>query len=121
VAEQLIARSFADQPARQLAVLARMKEVQADLEGPDPTPIEKLLAERAALAWLDLHIRDLLVLQAAETPDLADHLDRLRHRASGRYLAALKSLASVRKVELSTINFNLNGAPGAQLRAVGGD
>lgn len=107
VAVGLLWRTFPDQPIRRRAVFARMEEVRASVEGPNPTPVERLLCERVALAWLDLHIRDLLCLENDGTMTLEEHADRMRHRAHQRYTAALKALASVCKLDLPSIQINL--------------
>ena len=125
VADQLILRSFPGQPVRQRAILAKAAEVRLDLEGENPSAVEKILCERAALCWLDLHIKDLLCLQAeAEGYDRGEMADRLRHRAHARYVGALKALASVRKLgDLTAVQINLGDPPlaGPTLRAVGGN
>ena len=90
-----------------IAVDLKMEEIRSELAGPDPTPIERLLAERAALCWLEVHALD---LRHAHTSGLtfaqAEHKEKLRDRASRRYLAALKALAQVRK--LGVVAFQVN-------------
>jgi hypothetical protein len=87
-------------------------QVQAQLEGPCPTPIESLLSAHAALTWLELACFDELIterfpngLAGREAADL----DRFRDRAQRRYLRSLNTLATVRKLAVPAIQVNLAG------------
>jgi hypothetical protein len=109
-------------------VRVRMAEIRRDLEGPAPSPLERLLVERVALSWLDLHLAELNAI-CIDKPGLklAESLARRRDRASRRYLAALKTLAAVRKLALPDIRINavVTGDMGAHLvldrdKAIGG-
>ena len=88
---------------RQLAALKR------DLAGPNPTPLEGALAERAAVCWLHAYHADACVSwnygQAGEELRL-----KRQDRAHRRYLSALKALAQVRRL--------LGNAPGVQVNVV---
>jgi hypothetical protein len=96
----------------------RMAEIRRDLRGPSPSPLERLLVERVALSWLDLHLAELNAV-CTEKPGLKliESLDRRRDRASRRYLAALKTLAAVRQLALPDIRINavVTGDMGARL------
>jgi hypothetical protein len=39
----------------------RLAQLQAELEGPEATPLERLLVERVLLCWLQVHHADLCV------------------------------------------------------------
>jgi hypothetical protein len=75
----------------------KLKALKAELGG--ASAAERLLAERVALSWLEGHLYDRLMAQARKAgaaglralPDLQD-------RAHRRHLAALKALATVRKL-----------------------
>lgn len=78
---------------RQLDALA------AEVAGASPTPLERLLAERVAICWLQVSYYDGLLTQSKESPpaqvrQLRQQLDAA-HR---RYLTAIKMLATVRKL-----------------------
>jgi hypothetical protein len=77
----------------------RMEELQADLAGPTPSVLEKLLVERIAICWLQTYLADLDALQKDRVDSLqASHAQRRVSTAQARYLAAIKQLAVVRKL-----------------------
>jgi hypothetical protein len=79
--------------------LGRMREA---LAGPGSPAIERLLAERAALCWLDCYGWELRHLAATRgegpAPREAEHWQKMRGHAHRRYLQALKALATVKKL-----------------------
>ena len=81
------------------SIRRRMQEVQAELAGPAPSPLESLLAERAALCWGQSYLADVCALakQRAGGPEAAQ-ADRRAAVCQARYLAALRQLALVRKL-----------------------
>lgn len=104
---------FDKHPVVATAVRARMEQIRDDLAGPAPSPLERLLAERAALCWLDVHIADLLKAgdgdrgSLGKTLKIGEARDRRCTRANDRYLKALKALATVRKLDLPRIQINV--------------
>ena len=68
-----------------------------------------MLAERAALAWLEVHLADERLSGRWDRLDLAEaaHLDRSRDRAQERFLAAPKTLATVRKPAVPVLQVNV--------------
>lgn len=91
---------FGDNQAQAQALEYKLAVLTDHLAGHDPSPVVRLLAERVALCWADVHtwdIRHLSMLQVpggiAPTTDAT--LQRGRNQALKRYLAALKSLAQV--------------------------
>jgi len=95
-----------------------LDRLAAELAGERPTPLERLLAERAALCWLDATTLDVL---HASTAGLslaqAEHAGRARDRAHRRFLAAAKALAQVRKLGLPAVQINIGRN---QLNVAGG-
>jgi hypothetical protein len=81
------------------AVSRKMARVRADLEGPSPSPVERLLAERAAVCWVAMHEADLACLKVGDIfgTRLADRYERRRDRAHRMFLQAIKALALVAK------------------------
>jgi hypothetical protein len=78
--------------------LARFKEQLAE---PDDTPLHGLLIERISLGWLEVNYVDALAAQFRErfgAPAQIEAIERRRDHAQRRYLAAVRSLASVRKL-----------------------
>ena len=74
--------------------------MRKDLDGPDPSPLERLLAERIVACWLQLQYVDAIYAQNLDDMNMAQSeyhqrgLDRL-HR---RYLSSIKTLAQIRKL-----------------------
>ena len=83
--------------ARPLSLLEAMR---SEVAGRDPSPLERLLAERVVACWLQLqhaeaiHVNGLGELTMSESEYHQRRLDRL-HR---RYLSAIRTLAQVRKL-----------------------
>lgn len=97
------------------AMRRKLDEMEAELAGPSPSPIEKLLAERAALCWFQVNSLDVF-RPGDDAPGIERHESR-RDRAHRRYLSALKTLATIRKLRLPAIQINL----GEQQVNVAGD
>lgn len=108
--EQLmtVALAGADE-AQRLATQARFRELCRELAGPDPAPLERLLAERAALCWLTVHQYEAAYAQRMGELSIAqgDFHQRRIDAAHRRYLSALKSLAAVRRLALPAVRINL--------------
>lgn len=97
----------ADGPGRQLALERKLELMTAELAGPAPTPAVRLLAERVALAWLDVHTWDIRHYHTLNAPDgIAAPTDRFFQRARDlaqrRYLAAVKALVQVQALTRTT-------------------
>ena len=90
--------------ARKCAALTK------ELAGPTPSPLERLLVERIVLCWLHLHcaeasyftIKDLSIRQAEF------HQSRIS-KAQARYLAAIRTLAQVRRLGVPAVQINVGG------------
>jgi hypothetical protein len=80
------------------SLVRKLTALKAEVAGPTPSPLERLLAERIAACWLQVAYFD-AVLAQAKGVDLAkaDHLRRQQESANRRYLAAVRQLATVRK------------------------
>jgi hypothetical protein len=82
--------------------------LRAELAGPTPTPLERLLVERIVACWLHLYY-----LEAAYAgkdsmgPELASYYQRSLSAAHTRYLSAIKALALVRKLALPVLQVNI--------------
>ena len=77
-----------------------LKEMRSELEGEDPTPLERLLAERVAATWLQVQCYETLYAQNAGKMTLAqgEHHQRRMDRAHNRHLSAVRALAQVRRM-----------------------
>jgi hypothetical protein len=89
--------------------LARKLDLmRAELSGPNPSPLERLLAERVAACWLHLHHLEILyAMKDSMSLELAAHYQRCMDRAHKRYLSAIKTLAVVRKLALPVLQVNI--------------
>jgi hypothetical protein len=94
-------------------LLRDSKALQAELEGPSPTVLERLLSERIAVCWLAVCYQEALYYQNLSefSPKThQSHQDRM-DRANRRYLSAIKALAQVRRLQVPlTLQVALPGA-----------
>jgi len=87
----------------------RLKLMRRELAGDNPTPLEKLLAQRIALCWFHVNLCELSLAQNGGEYSIAQatyHQKRL-DSAHKRYLGAIKALAQVRKLQLPNVQFNI--------------
>ena len=77
----------------------KAEQLRAELAGPSPAPLERLLVERVVACWLQTHYADASYAQLKGTTP-AQHTAALRRQNSAqqRYLQAAKALATVRKL-----------------------
>jgi hypothetical protein len=89
------------------ALQARMRHMRAEIAGENPTPLEVLLTERVVAGWLLVEVLEGLIA-AQYRPDLTDRRlglgfliqhARILESATRRYLAAIRELARVRKLQ----------------------
>jgi hypothetical protein len=83
------------------SVRRKLDAMRAELGGPGPSPLEKLLVGRVVACWLQVHYADALYAQARgpQTTMVAlQEMTRRQESSQRRYLAAIKQLALVRKL-----------------------
>jgi hypothetical protein len=81
------------------SLMRKLAAVKADLMGESASPLETLLAGRIAACWLQVSYYDALTAQTKQaTPAQMKQLQQQQDSAHRRYLAALKTLATVRKL-----------------------
>ena len=88
------------------ALTRKAAALTLELAGPCPTMLERLLVDRVVTGWLQLHYCDLLAAQAP-TSRQSDYLQRSQERAQRRYLSAIRSLATVRRLLLPALQVNI--------------
>lgn len=88
--------------AQREAIRRRLDRMRDELAGPCPSPLERMLVARVVLAWADAHACDL-----GEFRDKSEAAGKARDRASKRFLAAVKTLAAVRKLALPDLQVNI--------------
>jgi hypothetical protein len=81
------------------SLMRKAEELRTEVAGASPSPLEQLLAERVVACWLQVSFYDGQVAQTREyTPAKAQILQKQRDAAQRNYLAAIKTLATVRKL-----------------------
>jgi hypothetical protein len=90
------------------ALTRKLELLRAELSGPNPTPLDRLLVERVVACWLQVQDADVRYAQAKNLSlEWGDYYQRRMDRAHKRYLSALKTLAVVRKLALPVLQVNI--------------
>jgi hypothetical protein len=108
---------------RREAITRKLAKVRADFEGPNPSPGERLLAERAAVCWLATYEADLTCMNRIELTDvkLANFYEKRRERAQRRFESAMRALAVLRRLALPTVRGRAAGVKSKARSKAGGD
>jgi hypothetical protein len=86
----------------------KLDALRAELGGPSPTPLERLLVERIVLCWLHLHhLEASHAGKESMTLQMGAYYQRSLSAAQKRYLSAIKTLAVVRKLALPVLQVNI--------------
>jgi hypothetical protein len=86
----------------------KVQSMRAELAGPNPTALEMLLADRIALCWLTLHEIELRYQHwKGGTIRESEHWQRRIDHAHRRYLTAVRTLATVRKLTVPVVQVNI--------------
>ncbi len=89
-----------DNPVTEEAMRRQFAAMREEIAGDDPSPLERLLAERIVATWMQVQIfesacvSDLKNLATSQAAYHQRHLDR----AHGRHLSAIRTLAQIRKL-----------------------
>lgn len=79
-----------------------------ELAGPSATPLERLLVERIVACWLHLHHLEMVYgSKESMSLELGNYYQRSISSAQKRYLAAIKTLALVRKLAVPVLQVNI--------------
>lgn len=79
----------------------RLESMRAELSGPSPTPIERLLVQRVVASWLQVYHADCMIAMNLEKSlGTCEQLARLQDRAHKRFLSTVKTLATIRRLAL---------------------
>jgi hypothetical protein len=89
-----------------------ISRVAAELAGPNPTPIERMLAEVAAVDWFALRLHEARYASASSSQEgitlvQGEHCQRRIDRTHRRFLQTVKTLAMVRKMALPSLQVNI--------------
>jgi hypothetical protein len=107
--DEIARKAGGDNLLAQEMVIRKLDQVRAELEGPNPTPIERLLAERASVCWFIAHWYENTFEQTVSRSTIAqaDFQQRKIDRAHARFLSAVRTLAQVRKLALPALQLNI--------------
>ena len=100
----LAERSSGGNLLRKEAISERAGRMALELAGENPTPLEVLLSERVASLWVLVELQEALLAAwyykaKATSPAFVLQMARLQESAHRRYLAAIKTLAQVQKLQ----------------------
>lgn len=114
--------AYAGEQAVVAEALARqVAAMRADLAGPSPSPLEALLVERVVACWVHLNLaehRCAARLQESAPLSAIQAYQNWLDRAQKRYLQAIKTLATVRRLQVPVLIGQLNIA-GQQVNLAG--
>jgi hypothetical protein len=103
-------------PLMEEALTVRLESMRLEIAGSYPTPLETLLTERIVSLWLLVETLDALVSGQLRTdldvpratPSYLRHIFKWQDSANRRYLASIRELARVRKLQSNTPSVQVN-------------
>jgi hypothetical protein len=102
-------------PLVQEAIVERARRMALEIAGENPTPLEVLLAERIASLWVLVEAQEALISATYRRgqekpvgPAYVIQMCKIQESVNRRYLAAIKTLAQVRKLQANTPGIQLN-------------
>jgi hypothetical protein len=94
------------------ALLRKLELMRSQLAGTDPTPLERLLVDRVLIGWLALHEAEVGYERAGSlTIAQADFYRRRLDSLHRRFLSAIRTLATVRRLAVPILRVNLAEKP----------
>ena len=91
------------------SVSRKLRTLRKELRGPTPSPLERLLVDRIGVCWLALHYAEAIYAQTVSGMTFKQgeyYQDRI-DRSQKRYLAAIKALAQLRRLQLPVLQVNV--------------
>jgi hypothetical protein len=102
---------------------AELHEFAAQLAGPSPTVVERVLADSAATSWFAYRLHEAnyadTITDEGMTLAQSEHAQRRMDRAHKRLLSTIKTLATVRRLALPALQINVARQQVNQLNAGG--
>jgi len=117
---KFLARILPTDPSNRAALATEMAHLRADLSGPAPTTLERLLVDRIVSCWLHVYTLEIVCLSPGKSGEALLCAETRRDKAHVRYLAAIRALAHIRRLRLPGIINNLVAAGGQQVNVAGG-
>jgi hypothetical protein len=93
-----------------------LAQLEKDLAGPNPTPLERILVQEIVVCKQELNVAEIhfaTVKKCSITE--GDYHQRRIDRAQKRFLAAVKTLAQVRRLQLPAVQVNVATQGGQQV------
>jgi hypothetical protein len=91
-------------------LVRHLERKRSELDGPAPSPIERLLVDRVVTCELHLNYleeRFVEALKKGSNVEAEKHLERLVAGANRRLLQSIKTLAQVRRLLIPVVQFNM--------------
>jgi hypothetical protein len=111
---EALIKQITDNPRRKEAIRRKVAILTEELAGPNPAAIEKLLAGRVALCWLDSHYMDMMsyLSMGVVAPDstVGEYYQRRQNRAHRRLISASKALAVCRRLAFDSVRAQVTSA-----------
>jgi hypothetical protein len=87
----------------------QLESMRIEVAGQNPSPLERLLAERVVATWLEVQLFSGLYAMGmkGETLSQGEYRQKRLDRAHSRHLSAVKALAQIRKMGPATVRINL--------------
>ena len=113
----LIKTVAANDPLTEEALMARLDLMRAEVAGPDPSPLEVLLAERICSLWLLIEVLDWLVnaqlysdlpREQRSPMSFLQHVFKWQESAHRRFLSTIRELARMRKLQSNIPSVQMN-------------
>jgi hypothetical protein len=115
----LVKTISAGKPLMEEALQARMDQMRLEIAGESPAPLEVLLTERVVAGWLLVEVLEGLIAAQYQRdvkahrvpPTYVIQQSRIVESATRRYLASIRELARVRKLQSGTpvqVNTHVN-------------
>jgi hypothetical protein len=95
--------------SEQTKLVLHLERKRSEMDGPTPTPIERILVDRVVTCELHLSYLEGLFIKALKEGNVGaqKHLEHLVAGANRRYLQSIKTLAQVRRLLIPVVQFNM--------------
>lgn len=100
VERSIVKKISGDDVFAQEAIPRNLKAMRREIAGENPSPLERLLAERIGVCWLELQYFEAIYAQNMGKLTIAqgDYHQRRIDKAHRRYLSSIKALAQIRRM-----------------------
>ena len=103
-AQEKAVETFSSCVVTRAAADEKLARLSRELAGENPTPLERLLADRVAFSWFTLYrLETRLANDAGQQYTYLNYLDQRIGHAHRRFLSAARSLAVVKRLGVSSV------------------